>query len=197
MVKFEGFTYYNQEEMEEMTVAVLRGECARYGLSRYSKANKPTLINMLSEYFKNAMMELTANDLRAVASDLGYTGISKTNKTNLIALIEDYRDSDDSDEEMVDLGDDDGDIMMAPSDNSPVNNENNDSEKIKVIFSAKTRTIEAEGKSVWEIHADLESTMGMPHKPSFLVNKVETSNNYVPVAGDTVEFFKVEPGNKG
>ena len=182
--------------LEEKTVKELRAMCAELELSKYSKAAKPVLVQMLSDFYNDSLMEMTAKELRAICADRGITGVAKTNKANLIKLLFESLDVEKltatedevSVEEIVDISSDDDEIVEESSAGSGT---------VTVINGARSRTIPfEEGKTVWDIHQQMANEMGIAAHPSFMVNDTDAPNNVIIREGDTIEFFKVS-GTKG
>jgi len=182
-------------DLNEMTVSELRSLCKSYELARYSKATKPALIDMIMNYYREKLSELTATDLRKIgAENFGLTGLSKLPKNRLIDMIINATNSNiqESTEDEIDLTS--SSISM---DTDEITSDDSSDDLITVIYGAKERTIEPQKQSVWDIHAELASQMGLPQKPDFQVNGAEVNNNYIPVGGDVIEFFRVNSGSKG
>ena len=194
---------YNVEELTSKSNKELKAIASDLGCVGYSKLNKTNLIEMIVDKYTAILNEKTANELRDIAKGLGYTGISKTNKSNLITLILEYSDEEDDEEDSIDLSSgtimtetDEAGVIGGDSSYNPASDNSNPTD-ITVIYTAKTRHVPYEKKNIWEIHADLASTMGLPSKPTFTVNDADVPNTYVPVVGDVVEFFRDGSGNKG
>jgi len=188
-----GLEVFTLAELNEKTAKELRALCAQYNLSRYSKANKTTLLEMIRNYYEELLNSETASNLRIIAGNLGYTGISKTTKANLIDLILNHTDADNDE---IDLSSDE-EVDISGGEEIDISTPDKKDDKITVIYGAKNREVDDEGKSVWDIHANLASVMGLPQKPDFRVNDAVVNNNYIPTAGDSIEFFRTESGNKG
>jgi hypothetical protein len=182
--------------MNEMTVKELRAMCSGFGLSKYSKAPKPKLIEMLQDYYIEQLNLKTAKELRTICVELGFTGVAKTRKDILIEKILSVSDEEEEimeEEEIIDISSDDEEIDISSDDEeeSPTNG------TITVIHGARTRSIPfVSNKTVWDIHQQMANEMGIPAHPMFTVNDSDAPNNVIINEGDTIEFFK-SGGNKG
>jgi len=186
-------------ELNEMVVKSLRKLCAEYGLTKYSKATKPALLEMIANYYANSYDSMTVNELRKICTQMGYTGISKKTKAVLIDMIlnkkEDVQQSSPIEESVED--DEILDISSAEDDDCETSPSSSTNGKITVICNARTRTVDlVEGESVWDIHQRMANEMGIPSHPLFTVNDNDVPNNIIIREGDVVEFYKAN-GTKG
>ena len=189
--------------MNNMLVKDLRNICANLEIPKYSKANKTILIEMLTTYYKNKLNDMTVENLRNIienfrntCANFNITGISKATKPNLIKII--LSKTEESVEDDVELEDDVIDLSTSiTTDNESSTDDIEDT--ITVTCGAKERVLPFvdEGKSIWDIHAELVSVMGISSKPTFTVNEMDAPNNYIIQSGDMIEFFQETRGNKG
>jgi len=183
--------------MEETLVKELRSMCKDFGLTKYSKANRATLIGMICDYYSEHLIDMTAAELRKICGSLGITGVGKTRKDDIVAKIMAYVtspvDSDSTEEiveEIVDISSDD--TVEEAAIQSTTNNNT-----VTVICGARVRNIEhVEGDTIWSIHGRMMNEMGIPAHPTFHVNHSDAPNNTIIEPGDEIEFFKLN-GSKG
>jgi len=130
--------------LENKTVKELRALCAKYELTKYSKAAKPALLLMIGDFYEEALMKMTAAELRGICKDRGITGVAKTTKINLVKILFE------STEKPVDkvvakkaaaVETVDDDVLDISSDDDVVEEETTASGTITVVNGARSRTI--------------------------------------------------------
>jgi len=185
---------------DEKTVKELRSICASLNLTRYSKAPKPVLIDMINEYYAASNNSIaadmeekyTANELRKMCAEKGITGVSKKPKKVLVELLL-AEETDDNEEEELDISS----ISTVQEEETEKEKETEKGNIITVVNGARSRKIPLnDGDTPWDIHERMCNEMGIDTHPSFQVNDINVSNKYILQGGDILEFFKVN-GSKG
>ena len=180
---------YSIDNLENMTVADLKGIASSLEITGYSKKPKFELIDMIDEAQMSVISRDTfelrgVDELRYMAVDMGIRGMSKGRKEDLIDAI-------------LSVGGP-ADEVNAASGSFQVQNVPDKSEgtKIKVSCGASSGRFPVVGKEITAVTQLLSEVLNIDATAEPIVNGEEVDGEYLLEDGDTLEFTK-RAGRKG